>query len=747
MGNASGGNARWSLRLLGGFDLKALPDGERLAALGKRERLLLAYLALSPDCRQHRRKLATLLWGDASDETALDNLRTCVWSLRRALRDAKHLLIASDGESIVLNTAGVEVDAVAFRGHAARSELSELESAAMLYAGDVLDGLDVGNEEFESWRRAEAARYRDQALDVLSRLMTQLSERGESERAIDAGMRILRLEPLHEPAVRRLMRLYGDSGRRGAALQLYRKLADTLKSELNAEPEAATRQVFAEISRGQEAEEAPVVVAAAKSRAISIAVLPFANLSGDPSQEFFSDGMTEEITSALTKVPNLQLIARTSAFQFKGRHQDVRAVGQALGASHLIEGSVRKAGERIRITAQLIHASDGVQLWSERYDRQLTDIFMIQEDIAQAIARALRAPLGLEPGGWLVPHRTGDLESYQQYLVARGLYRARGAGIGQAVSLLEPLVARNAGFAPAWAVLARSYSLVPVYSPVLFSGPVEDARRSWNASAIKMEMAGRRAIELDPTHADAYGALACAQTMMGKWAEAEDLFKRALSLDPNDPDALHYYGVMLTMLGKSKSALVVRERLRLLEPLVPLYNLITAIVMSYTGQREAALAMVEAMPSDALGGFYRNVVLARAYASMDRFAEAADTLLLIASNQVRQRSVEDAARLLRTAPRIIPAPDALPVLEGELNFVYAHVGALDRVMEFAERNLAIGWVGSTANYAMWSPERGPLRNTERFKNYVRAAGMVDYWRERGWPDCCRFVSGDDFVFD
>ena len=147
---------------------------------------------------------------------------------------------------------------------------------------------------------------------------------------------------------------------------------------------------------------------------ISIAVLPFANMSGDSSQEFFSDGITEEITAALAKVQGLTVLGRTSAFQFKGQNQDLRNIGQTLGASHLIEGSVRKAGDRVRITAQLIRADNGSHLWTENYDRNLTDIFAVQEEIAQAIAASLQVPLGLKQGEHLVPNRTNDLDSYQQ---------------------------------------------------------------------------------------------------------------------------------------------------------------------------------------------------------------------------------------------------------------------------------------------------------------------------------------------
>ncbi len=140
-------------------------------------------------------------------------------------------------------------------------------------------------------------------------------------------------------------------------------------------------------------------------------MLPFLNLSGDADQEFFSDGMTEEITSALAMVPDLKVVARTSAFQFKGEKSDMRAVGKALNATHLIEGSVRKDGNRVRITAQLIEVGKGTHLWSENYDRQLSDIFATQEEIARTVVGSLMAPLGLAPGERLVSNRTIDPES------------------------------------------------------------------------------------------------------------------------------------------------------------------------------------------------------------------------------------------------------------------------------------------------------------------------------------------------
>src|SRR5687767_3065760 len=154
--NGTAMRARWSLRLFGGFELVALPGGASAIPLGKRERLLLAYLSLSPKFAQPRRKLATLLWGDANDETLLDNLRLAVWKLRKALGDSEHRILASEGDDIVLDGATFEVDVLAFRRLAAQPGRTELEAAAALSSGEFLDGLDIDSEEFESWRRAEA---------------------------------------------------------------------------------------------------------------------------------------------------------------------------------------------------------------------------------------------------------------------------------------------------------------------------------------------------------------------------------------------------------------------------------------------------------------------------------------------------------------------------------------------------------------------------------------------------------------
>ncbi|MHB1205339.1 MAG: tetratricopeptide repeat protein [Rhodospirillaceae bacterium] len=466
---------------------------------------------------------------------------------------------------------------------------------------------------------------------------------------------------------------------------------------------------------------------------ISIAVLPFLNLSGDPQQEFFSDGMTEEITSALAKVKGLRVVGRTSAFEFKGQNKDLRAIGKALSATDLIEGSVRKDGNEIRITAQLIRADDGTHIWTESYNRELKGVFAIQEEIATAIAVSLRVPLGLKPGDTLVRNRTDDAETYDQYLRAKALVRSRS--LADAIALLEPAVARDAQFAPAWALLAYAYALRPAQTGNIRSGSIEDSRRAIQTDLSKAGAAARQAIQLDSRHSGTYVALAYIQAIQGKWAEAEDSFKQALTLDPDDPDALQEYSVVLANVGRIEASLSMRERLLKLEPLVPIFKINTAEYLLFAGRTAMATQLLEALPSTSFS--LRNIRLAHAYAKVGRYAEAADTLLASAT----MGPVGEAERLLRTAPVRAKAPASLPALDN-LSFVYAYVGALDRVMDYPERLLSAGFF---LGAPLWYPEYGPLRKTDRFKALMRRSGLVDYWRARGWPDLCHPVGADDFA--
>ncbi len=819
---------RWSLRLFGDVQLSERGSGEKVALPGKRERVLLAYLALSPNGRQPRRKLVTLLWGEAADETTLENLRTAVFNLRKALGDTERQIIASEDRDMVLDTSAFEVDVLSFRRLATGPGVAELEEAVKLYAGDFLEGLSIDSEEFESWRREEATRSKGQALDALTRLMTQLAASGDSERAIETGLRTLRLEPLHEAAVRRLMRLYVESGRRAAAVELYRTLSEALKKELGAQPEAETRAVYAEITQGNEGRAAavaeakspllsptivrpndtrsapspehfvpaidpptqsapqkvtrrtigrlaagglaaaaiaillllrfapstgpipaagpPTVVAATSTSAIALAVLPFANLSGERDQEFFSDGLTEEITAALAKVPDLKVVARTSAFEFKGKNINIKTIGEQLGATHLIEGSVRKDGNRLRITAQLIKADDGTHMWAEEYDRQLTDIFQIQEDIARAIATSLRSPLGLKPGQNLVSSRAVDPEIYQEFLRIRAKQKSAldqgSAGRLEAIEGYEKLLARAPDFAQAWAYVSGLYFQAPYAA--LLNMPIEEVRRELPIGYEKSEKAAREALRLDGSQVKAYGTLALVESHRNNWSAAEDLLRKGLEIDPHNPDFLASYGIFLMTSGRVKQALQAMQEVHALEPLVPAWN--AGLGWNYVadGQADAVITLLRG--KSGIGNMGQSA-LAQAYAVLGQFDKAADAILAFGEGRFRQSlgppvTREQVALLMRSAPQKVSDPKALPALHEELSFVYAYIGAEDRLLDFAERALEAG-VFAELRY-LFSPAYSSARKTKRFKTLVRKAGLVDYWNARGWPDMCHPTTGDDF---
>ena len=283
----------------------------------------------------------------------------------------------------------------------------------------------------------------------------------------------------------------------------------------------------------------------------SIAVLPFVNMSADEEQEYFSDGITEEILNVLAKLPELRVTARTSTFALKGRQMDMRDVGDSLNVRYVIEGSVRKAGNEVRITAQLIDAADGSHLWSDSYDRTLENIFQIQTEIAEAIAGELRVPLGIEDPFTLVTP-TADVEAYDLYLAGRARIRERGESLREANRLFRAAIARDSTWAPAWAGLAESLELTGWWTEA-WDTVVDDTaaylavRDSLWAEA---ERTARRALELDPGSASANIALGSVLRNAFQWEESEDAYLRALAADPDSPEAHQQYANMLIDSGR-----------------------------------------------------------------------------------------------------------------------------------------------------------------------------------------------------
>ncbi|MDX1461318.1 MAG: hypothetical protein R3348_09715, partial [Xanthomonadales bacterium] len=268
----------------------------------------------------------------------------------------------------------------------------------------------------------------------------------------------------------------------------------------------------------------------------SIAVLPFVNMSNDPDQEFFSDGISEELLNVIARYPGLRVAARTSSFQFKGQNLDVAEIARKLRVSHVLEGSVRKAGDRIRITAQLIEAENGYHLWSESYDRDLVDVFAIQDEISAAIGDALKVTLALDVGGAAIPTvaEAASIAAYEKYMEGRQLIHQRGrVNMERAMVLLEAAVHEDPQYAPAHAQLAIAYLM-------LSNNPGSYGDWPFPESKARAMPHIERALELDERLPEAFGALTLAGIIEPDYAMAMRHAERALELNPSYADAINW---------------------------------------------------------------------------------------------------------------------------------------------------------------------------------------------------------------
>jgi tetratricopeptide (TPR) repeat protein len=346
----------------------------------------------------------------------------------------------------------------------------------------------------------------------------------------------------------------------------------------------------------------------------------------------------------------------------------------------------------------------------------------------------------LKLGERLVRNRTADMESYEKYLRARPLIRARGQKpFADAAVLLEQAVARAPNFAPATALLAFDYDLAPLYQQALRSGDAAEARRFVVSVVPKAEMLARRATELDPQRADAFVALAYAEMVQGKLLEADDLFRETLQLDPRNTDGLHGYSQLLAAEGRIKQSLAMRKTLQALEPFVINYVADTAEIFWLDGDNDTAITMLNPFRPG------RTAELAQVQASLGHYREAAGFLREMNAANYLPGLLEAAARTLESAPAK-QTPDSLPRL-GNLGFIYLHVGAPERVMEYYESNLQAGYFQPISTTWFWHPSYAAVRKLDRFKKFARDIGLVEVWRARGWPDLCHPAGADDFACD
>jgi TolB-like protein/regulator of sirC expression with transglutaminase-like and TPR domain len=558
-----GDAGKLQLRLFGRFAVTAGND-KLVKIAGKKNQALLAYLAANVDRAQPRERLAGLLWGDRFDEQARQSLRQAISKLRKDLGDTGEKLFLIDGDDITLNNEAVCVDVEKFEKLAATESSEALEEAATLYGGAFLDRFDIKEKEFEDWIRSERLRFSELAADVLAKLSRYQAGSGDADVAIQTAKRLIAVDPLSEEGHRALMRLYAEKGKRAQALKQYQTLETALRSEIDAEPDVNTRSLYEEIQSNESqiptsgkpdsAEAAPAL-----PDIPSVAVLPFENLSGESEQEYFSDGITDDLITALSNVRAFFVIDRGSSFTYKGRAVDVKEVGRELGVHYVLGGSVRKAGDRVRVSAELIDAATGNHVWADRYDGGLDDIFDLQDEIAASVVGAIE-PQILRAEIERIRHKRP--ESFDAYdLTLCGLAKMDKLTLkdsADALDLFMKAIELDSNYARAYACASYNHRRHVQIKGLVIS----DADK---AEALRLAQSALKADRTDP-----YVLWQAALTiglLEGDLDEAAALIDRSLSINANANRAWLASAFVRCSLGDPETAIEHAERAMRLSPL------------------------------------------------------------------------------------------------------------------------------------------------------------------------------------
>jgi TolB-like protein/Tfp pilus assembly protein PilF len=518
------------LRVIGGF-AAVLPSGQPVEVSGKKNQALLTYLALNTDRKLTREKLIGLLWSDRGEAQARNSLRQALAALRRGLGGIEPPPLTVDGDSVVLAGSAVSTDVGAFEELAASASADELRRAAKLYEGDLLDGMAVRDPAFDDWLTLERSRLREVAIGALTRLMAHLN----AAEAITTGQRLVALDPLREASHQALMHAYAAQGQFELAIRQYHYCRDTLRRELDVEPSAKIESLYQEIKEGRYATPPATAPAAAGEPTLSrphkpsIAVLPFENRSDDPQQRYFADGITEDIITELARDRSLVVMAHNSSFRFRGPSVDIASVRRALGVEYIVEGSVRRAGDRIRVTAQLIDAITESHLWAERYDRKIEDVFAVQDEVTQAIVATLFGRIAASGTEQVRRKPTTDWVAYDYFLQGQDFCLSGWTGDAD----IYPNEIRQA-----IAHFTRALELDPHYVEAIASlSTMLCMRYLLNEQAETLEEAAahaQRALALDENDAWSQNCMGWVALLRRQYDLAGQHFDRSVGLNPND---------------------------------------------------------------------------------------------------------------------------------------------------------------------------------------------------------------------
>lgn len=477
-----------------------------------------------------------------------------------------------------------------------------------------------------------------------------------------------------------------------------------------------------------------------KARDNSIAVLPFVNMSEDKGNQYFSDGISEELLNVLVRVDDLSVASRTSSFAYRDKQMSSTAIAKELNVGHILEGSVRKSGNKVRITAQLIDASDDRHIWSNTYDRELTDIFAIQDEIANAIVLALRGSLAdaKKSSEVIVKADTSNMQAYDKYLKARELFIARSE-LKESVRLFEEVVEMDPNFARGWEGLAAVAAVVESWGII---------DRDYNGMVVP---AAERALKLDPTLSMPYAALAMAQQneKTVDWASSLELSAKAIEADPKNATAYLWRSIAWLNLGFFDKAIADQDSCLRVDPAYKNCMRWKAQSYIYTGDDGKAMAMFEQGVAE---GFVTN----RANSFVPSMVRNGNTLaarlilqdinvspefsnILITELANPGASKIDARAVVA---KYGPGNTKTSGVDLSARIVYLWLGDFDAVAEHVSDG-----DNSNDEILAWEPARPEWRNSKGFKRVLQKMGVVEYWRKQGFPPHCRAVGTNDFICD
>ncbi|HKR08664.1 MAG TPA: tetratricopeptide repeat protein [Gemmatimonadaceae bacterium] len=563
-----------TVQLLGGACLRS-GDAALTGPPAQRHRIaLLALIAAAWPQPVSRDKAMAMLWPEKDLASARRLLNLAVHVLRAALGDDS---ITSTGDGLLFNPAQANCDLLDLR---AAIDADASDRIARLYTAPLLDGFHLDDSaEFGYWLDERRNELSHAFIAALLTLAERQERSGDLHGRVRTCLRLVAADPHSGIYAQQLMNALDAAGDRLGAIQHAAEHQRRRRADLDLDPDPGVLALVEQLRKAPMVRPSPTQTARAFS---SVAVLPFINLSADAENEYFADGITDDVISHLSKIQALKVISRTSVMQFKQRQQTLKEIGAALGATTVLDGSVRRAGDRVRIVAKLVDVHTDQHLWAETYDRQLTDIFAIQTDVALQIASALKAELSRDEQKRVRRGPTTDISAYQLFQRGREWYiKYNPESFLRAIDFFDKAIQRDPSFALAYANKSMAYTELT------------------EAGALTPDLAYSRAIEaseqalkLDPESWAAQCTRAYIKaTHEFDWNGAEEGYRRAMELSPSEPGPYMLYGRLLAGLGRFDEAIAIQERAHELDPLAHRIDRITTRIRA--GRYEEAIELGE----------------------------------------------------------------------------------------------------------------------------------------------------------